>query len=289
MMQTNDAPSSDPIELRRERTFGQVISDTLSVLGAHLGTFLPALFVVVAVPLLVLIGALTVVGPFVGGMIAGLVALPLFWTMLAATFAYFLLYEDGFFARGERLNPGVLWSATKPLILPIIWVQLAIGVLAFAPFAIVGYLAAEQESWALFAGLAIVGLPLLFVFLPAIVMATPAAVMEGGNPIESLRRGVALTKEHWGQTFGVYFVASILAAVFGLPFSMSASFVMLFVEGTVGAAVFGVLTALGYVGYTVLFGALLVQYFNLVERKEGHQLEARVEEIGMDDDEEPLF
>ena len=129
----------------------------------------------------------------------------------------------------------------------------------------------------------------MFVFIPGIALATPAAVMEGDGPLDAIKRGIALAKDYWGQTFGVYFIASLLASVFAIPFSMAGSFIGLFVEGTVGSGLYGLLTALGYLGYTVLFGALLVQYLNLVERKEGHGLSERVEEIGLDDDEEPLF
>ena len=142
----SDSPSDRPrpeIELRRERTFGQVISDTLSVLGSNLGTFLPALFVVSAAPLLLLIVALALAGPLLGGMVGSLAVLPLLWVMVAATFAYFLLYEDGFFETGGALSPGVLWAATKPLVGPIVSVQLVTALVFFGPAVLIGAVAAS--------------------------------------------------------------------------------------------------------------------------------------------------
>ena len=180
-----------------------MISDTLSVLGSNLGTFLPALFVVSAAPLLLLIVALALAGPLLGGMVGSLAVLPLLWVMVAATFAYFLLYEDGFFETGGALSPGVLWAATKPLVGPIVSVQLVTALVFFGPAVLIGAVAASLDWWPLLIGLFVVWIPLMFVFIPGIALATPAAVMEGDGPLDAIKRGIALAKDYWGQTFGV--------------------------------------------------------------------------------------
>ena len=278
------------IALRRERTFGQVISDTLSVLGAHLGVFLPALFVVVALPLIGVLVVGVLAGPVAGAVLAGLASIPLFYVLMAAGYAYMLLYEEGFFVRGETLSAGALWAATKPLFVPVLSVQIAAGVVAALPILAIVALAAALESWGLGAALGAVWFCAVVYFSPGFSMATPVAIIEGEGPFSAIKRGVELVKGFWWQTFGVTVVASILSAVFAIPLSIAAGVAGVALDGPVGDGLNALLTSVGYVSYVVLIGATLLQYFNLVERKEGRQLDARIEEIGMeDDDEEPLF
>lgn len=125
---------------------------------------------------------------------------------------------------------------------------------------------------ALLSGLCILGGTLLLI-IPGIVLAcslclaTPAAVVEGTGPVESLRRSRFLTDGSRMSLFGTYVVIGVVQGVFGAILEAS-----LVVTGNAGTQIFVSLAEM------IVFGAwqstaIAVAYHDLRVMKEGVDVE----------------
>lgn len=132
--------------------------------------------------------------------------------------------------------------------------------------------------------------------IPGIYMAikffvAPAvAVMENKDPIQSLKRSWELVQGHWWFTFATYLVMNIVTTfmsyVFIIPMSIFIGFMSASGAGSneaigTGMGIFyGLLVVIASLFSVLMLIALSLQYFNLIERKEGLGLRQQIEELG---------
>lgn len=129
------------------------------------------------------------------------------------------------------------------------------------------------------------------VFIGVRLFLSPAtAIIEELNPIDAIRRSWDLVQGHWWFTFAVYLVmntiSSFMSYVLIIPLTLVIG--MLTTSGVAGSETVGTGIGVFYALLIVvasLFSVLLLiamclQYFNLVERKEGKGLRAQIEELG---------
>jgi hypothetical protein len=136
----------------------------------------------------------------------------------------------------------------------------------------------------------------MFFIIPGIYVgiklfiAPSVAIIEEKNPFESLSRSWNLVQGHWWFTFATYLVMNIISSfmsyVLIIPFSIIIGLVSASGAGESGAIGTGMGLAYGFILVIAsLFSVLLLiamclQYFNLIERKEGKGLRAQIEELG---------
>ena len=113
-------------------------------------------------------------------------------------------------------------------------------------------------------------------------------VLENSSISQAIKRSIYLVKGYWWSTFGLLFVMgiilSLVAAIFQVP-SMLAFFAKLlhwsFISSDVVLVASTMLASVGQMLlYSLLYVALLFQYFNLIEKKEGLGLRNLVASLG---------
>lgn len=136
----------------------------------------------------------------------------------------------------------------------------------------------------------------IFFILPGIYIAikffvAPAvAVMENKNPFESLKRSWDLVQGHWWFTFAtylvMYLVTTFMSYVLIIPMSIFIGFMSASGAdsneflGTGIGIFYGLLVVVASLFSVLMLIALSLQYFNLIERKEGVGLRQQIEELG---------
>ena len=127
----------------------------------------------------------------------------------------------------------------------------------------------------------------MYLFVP-LTLFYPLLWLEDDNVISALQRSFRLTYGHWWSTFGLYMVISILQVllvfVFALPQYAVLIGKMMKVPG-LESDVLGVIAQCIYVmglmvTYAIPLTALVFQYFNLVEKREGWGMYLQVEALG---------
>jgi hypothetical protein len=126
-------------------------------------------------------------------------------------------------------------------------------------------------------------------------------MVEGRGLVESIRRCTALMTGYWWMTLGLIIVMSIITAALGWVVSIPQYIVMMVYGITVADGetasssyrialiVTSIIQAFGSnLLNAILIIAVTINYFNLVERKEGVGSMARIEEIGASADAESL-
>lgn len=133
---------------------------------------------------------------------------------------------------------------------------------------------------------------IMYFWYAASTMVFPVRYQEGLGYFDGLQRAFQLLKDHWWQTVGVFIVVSlVLSVVMGILFIplMVVGFygVDLFqrtgdipsgmmIGGTLGALVLTILVCfLNMIPYISIY----LQYFNLIESKEGTDLEAQIDAL----------
>lgn len=136
---------------------------------------------------------------------------------------------------------------------------------------------------------------LIFFIIPGIylsvklVLATAAYVFEDTDLWGALSRSWSLTTDHWWTTFGlmivIYIFVALMSYAISMPFFIVAAFTGFTglespetLETTFGI-IYGLMTSLSYIFYTLLYVVLGLHYYNLVERKEGAGLQQRIDQI----------
>lgn len=294
-MTPDDRHLADRPRLHRTRDFGEVVTDAFTLLFSRGGAFFPAALALLAVPLM-----LAALGEVQGeepsglglvlslvGSIAGSAAGVL---MMGAAYTFVLLLDE---EPEAEISAGVLWSGTTALFWPLYWLQWVIGIIV--GLCAIGLMLPGliTESPVLLGGGVVAALVAGLAVLPGLSLALPARVLESGGAFEAIGRGLELVKGHWKQSFGVVFVTNLIAVVafLGPMLAVGAAGGMV-AGGDVQSPVFAAFVMIGMVGYAAFAlpaVAGLMQYVNLVERREAPHLDARVEEIGEAEAERPLF
>ena len=292
----------DPIPLRRRRTTLEVVGDAFRIVRDDAGQILKAMLPIVAVPIVLNLlvsyvsgqldmafsldalrgdpEALAQANPmfanpgwFVLSMVLSLVSS---WLIVSASYAYVVLYQEG---ETDELTPAALWAATKPLLGPIAGLTISV-VLAYLCVILLGIIPCLG---------AIASLVITVWALPVLMMLPSARVFDAHSTKEAFGRVRGLIKGEWGQSFGTALVFFLALMAFGIVLFLvigAVAAVLKSVAVVLLALVSSVLSVWFYVAFAVA-GTLM--YFNLLEL-EGPELDERVDEIGIDaDDEQPLF
>lgn len=135
----------------------------------------------------------------------------------------------------------------------------------------------------------------LFFLIPAIFLgvklclSSSALILEDNSVGGALNRSWELTKEYWWNTFGVLIIMYVLtiAVTYALLIPVTILSILTLDSGFIAAnggllenfffVLTGVLTAVSSLIYTVIYISICLQYYNLVERKEGTDLRSRIE------------
>lgn len=194
------------------------------------------------------------------------------------------------YRRGEAgaLPPAELWEATKAAFGPVFSTMAITAALLFALFFVVSLVTALVPLLGLLAALAMMALAVYLV--PILSLLYVERVAEGDGFWEGAEVTRGLVRGHWWLTFGLVVVVALIvlavSVVLAIPgMVVQAAFGFNTLDGGGGVSVvalavtslFGVLV---YAAYAIPIVAAAFQYFNLVERKEGTGLLARVAALG---------
>ncbi|MBC6990438.1 hypothetical protein [Hymenobacter sp. BT491] len=273
-------------DFRQERDFGMKISATFEFLAAHarpLGKAVVYIVLPVALVTGISLGlaqasvfnrALTQPNrdfsafgaiPTGLGYFVGLAGLLLTYVLLAATvYGYVLLRMES--SVQEEVTPRMVWQkvrGTAPwMLLSLVGVSILLGI-AF-----------------------------VLLFVPGIYLAVPLSlfmvvmVMEGGSFDRTLRRCLSLISGKWWSTLGLIFVMTLIQSFLNIIFQIPQYLVLAakVMHWPVSDIAMMITQSIATVGASLLYiptiVALMFQYFNLVERKEGIGLRALVDSIG---------
>jgi hypothetical protein len=162
-------------------------------------------------------------------------------------------------------------------------VGIALVVIALVPVALLllnraGWISAANQL-PLGIGLAVVGLPILWL-LPGLVISVAAAVLTESGPISALRQGVGLVTGSWWRTLVTFAVWMVLIAVFNfvavIIIVMALPLIGATDVATVTAGTPVVFVALRAIGLPFLVAIVLTVYGELQVRRQGVDLERRV-------------
>lgn len=120
-------------------------------------------------------------------------------------------------------------------------------------------------------------------------IAPAASIFEDLNPFEAIRRSWSLVQGHWWFTFAVYLVMNIITSFMSYVLIIPISIIIGFLSasgadtndfiGTSMGIVYGLMIVVASIFSVLVLIAVALQYFNLVERKEGKGLRAQIEEL----------
>ncbi|TGE23033.1 hypothetical protein [Hymenobacter metallicola] len=295
-------------DLRQERDFGKKIGATFEFIAAHFRPLGKCLLYFVLPPALLMgvgLGLVTNViwnevgksinnaaqagsSPdfftpvyFSGFAIAALSGLISFILLLVTVYSYVRLV----LVHEQVPTPAQVWQDIKSRIGRLIMAFMFLFGIYIMLIALVTGLTALSDSFAL---LFVVLFPLIIYIMVPLSLYFPVLWLEEGGVWQALLRCFYLIKGKWWSTLGLLFVAgmiqSMLSMLFALPQYAVLFGKMLKIPG-LESDVFGVITqclfVLGImVTYTIPLLAIVFQYFNLVERREGLGLRSLVDSIG---------
>ena len=131
--------------------------------------------------------------------------------------------------------------------------------------------------------------PIIF-FGIKLCLSVSALLLEKKTIFGAIGRSWELTKNHWWSTFIILFVMFILIAFISYAFIIPTTILSTFTvetgalelgNSTIWANFFyvitGILTAISSLTSVVLYIVITLQYYNLVERKEGANLKSQIE------------
>jgi hypothetical protein len=183
----------------------------------------------------------------------------------------------------EPVTPARVWAAVWARLGRVIGAFLLLGLVMSMGFGVVG------------GALALIGPGFVVMLLPLVLWLTvclslyfPALWMEDGGVVSAFRRSFYLIKGKWWSTFGLYmvitFVTGIINYLFIIPFyALMMSKLLLHWQSDTEILSVAAMSfyALGWVFTAVLpLVAMLFQYFNLVERREGVGLRHLIATLG---------
>ena len=279
-----------PIILLQQRDFGQKINATFD--------FVVQNFKPLAISLLYIAGPLSLVGGFFMGsyqsgilemqksvlesgsssfdgiyQMVGTVFLLSFFLILANIIsslvigAYFLEYEAG----NRNITPEIVWNRLKGYIGKALIFNFVMGI-------------------AVVAGIVFFLLPGIYLGVTLSLM-TMILMRENLDLGDTFRRCFYLIKDKWWSTFGLLFVMGIVSSIIGYAFQiptliltvmsslqvkLANTEVLMTISGVIGTVGGGLVRSLVLI-------AIVFQYYNLVERREGSGILDAIDNIGKTD------
>ncbi|MEH6304073.1 hypothetical protein RYH73_00400 [Olivibacter sp. CPCC 100613] len=283
--------NEEPIELRRVRDFSETMNDSFGFIKQHFKNlfkpllYLGGFFIVATIASSVaqqmktikLMGlakaaSSTVFAENMTGYTFGVsYFLLLLFSVLSVSVVYLVTYcYIRLYKEQPRMIPSLqaIWNLFKRHI-----ISFFIATLLLSIFAVIGFL------FCLIPG---------FYLIPIISLTLPIMIMEDKGLFEALSRSIQLVKDHWWKTFGLLFLASVIAyfsmGILSLP-SALLSIGALFIENSPGlvlsGSIFGsILTGLAQLFYVLPAIVSAIWYFSLSEEKDGLSLMERIDTFG---------
>ena len=213
-------------------------------------------------------------------------------TVAITVFAVMMEYKEN----PESLSVERVWARMQTIFLPVLG-SYGITILIFivGMIALVGIIGSLVSGvGGIFAGLlsgivGIVGFILIFYFFVMYSLSPAIVAYEGISGWEALSRAKFLIKDKWWSTFGLIIIISIINSFVSMIFGAPAMIVMFMKVLKVGGGISGnlpliVTTMISTIGQVIvsslLYVAISIQYFNLVEKREGNGLKMLIEGIG---------
>jgi hypothetical protein len=298
------------MNLREERDFGQKFNAVFSFIQKNAKSFLKTILLLVGPPVLVgaifwgivysrLIGllgdafsnpnAIVNSGPLASGtnsffdvgemLLANLLfGIASIWLGITVC-AYIAEYLEG----NRNISVEAVWKRGKDNIFPVIG-----AVILFSIVAVVGSLILIVVPLGPVLLRTAILVCLLVYCMVAVSLTVPVIVIEDESVFESIGRSFALIRGNWWATFGLIVVMGIVAGIATFLFAIPLYAVMIvsfFVQMGVFAKILTMAaTCIMFAGAYLLSAlpvlALVFQYFNLSEKKEGAGLLEKAEQIG---------
>jgi len=289
----------EPLELWKARSSGEVVNATFAFFRTTWGALSRAFFVLVMPAVLVLVAAATYLryNP-------DLVADTLGYVGLLGVLEYFPNLLIGTLILTLVNSAIARYAADKPIdkssllkdvrrhyfqMLGASSLQLCLLALAVVPLLGMGMLSFELIEFFAFLSM----LPGVYVWV--CLLGFPTTVLyESCGLIQGLQRSFELTKHYWWHGFGVLLITLIVAFVLALSLSIPA-LLFRWIDSSITATsgehtnspFFIALNIVRDVGYWMVIAipmaASALQYFNLMERKEGVGVLRRIDAIGRED------
>lgn len=284
--------NSKAVNLRRRRDFGGVFNTlfefmrqnfrllgkcVLFVTGPVMlinaiisGYFQPSLFAIIRDPYSITRNN----SIFVWIAVAALVSSLGFAVLVSVVNAYVLLYQE----RGaDQFEVEEVWAEVRHDLLMIIFTSIGLAI--------------------------IIIFGLLFLILPGIYLWVALSSVVTIRVVERLSFGSAISRSfelirgEWWPTFGLFLLTFIVGYIINYAFSIPQSIVVTLVmfngvgEGSMVMRLVTIITSLissigAYVLYTMMFLMAILQYYNLVELKEGVGVMTMIDQIGESNDTE---
>lgn len=312
--QTNSKMDQLPFELLKKRQFGEIISDAFGfiratyrplmiaffkyalpfvILGGYLyGSYFAALFNNVLVASESFVPTALNIGIFLICFIAIIFAYAIVQAIVFGVFSHYI-NNDGGELDSEYLGRFVfskIWPLCKVYFLIFSILVLPLMLVAMLSFLVLGPVA----------GAVLLGFGILIYFFVAIYysvswyFAPYIMTTKDISAMEALRESKALATNYWWPIVGVLFVASLIAGVlslvFTLPLQLTIGAMDISEVGTSSSASsmkIGLLAILSFIGsmatgiYTLT--CLMLKYIDIKERKEGSSLVSKIESFGREE------
>ncbi|WP_044172782.1 hypothetical protein [Flectobacillus major] len=212
--------------------------------------------------------------------------------LVVVVYSFMQVYRES----TERVSFNQVLEKVKDHFRVVLRCFLAIVAIMMGILLIIG-LAIAALSAALNAGIA--AFLSVFLFLPLIYFAVmfslcPAIIVfEYSDVSYALGRAKYLITNKWWSTFGIIMVMGIINYFLSLVFTLPAGIIMFLKIFKIGSGVTGdaslvITTTLSTIGSSLVsalsYVAIGLQYFNLVEKKEGNSLFKKIENIGQKED-----
>ncbi|MDO7847106.1 hypothetical protein Q5H92_12105 [Hymenobacter sp. M29] len=183
----------------------------------------------------------------------------------------------------EPVAPGRVWAMIWSRLGRVVGAFLLLGIILTIGMGVVGGALSLIGP-----GFVVLLLPLLLWLGVCLALYFPALWMEDGGVTAAFRRAFYLVKGKWWSTFGLYmiisFITGVINYIFIIPF-YALMFGKMLLHWQFDTEILSVAAmtfyALGWVFTAVLpLVAMLFQYFNLVERREGVGLRQMISMLG---------
>jgi hypothetical protein len=226
-----------------------------------------------------------------GMTIAGLGALVALLLLSSTVYGFVRVRMDTPVA--EAVQPAQVWAYIRSRLGRVVLAWLLLSALGTAVMVVVFGVMFALIGTGGGQGGAAVGIVFLLFFplmwaLVCLALYFPVLWMEDTDVWTALRRSFYLVRGKWWSTFGLYFVVAMIQGIINYMFAIPMYGLMVMkmlkipgLESGVLSIIAASIYALGVVFTSVLpLVAMLFQYFNLVERKEGLGLRLMVDSLG---------
>src|SRR4030042_1721254 len=277
---------TEKIELKKARDFGAIINDTFAFLRQNVALLFKAILIITG-PIIPIQGILlglhsadTVsmnLNSEMGGAFAGIFTLRylliIMFGILSYTFITLIAYEV--LVLYPEKNVGAitfddLWKAIRRDFWMIVFTSVG-------------------SFFVLFFSIILLIIPGIY-FAVVVTMVPIIRIQERNSFFEALRRSMRLMKGNWWFTFGLVFLLSIIMGaagwIFGLP-NFILTFTAVFHKADMTGSFYRVLFIIAGVIYqfssflsVIILVGIALQYYSLVEKKEGAGLLRKIEDIG---------